>query len=60
MTPVAIQDLKKGKTFLKSPDSTKVFVKGEYCRTNEDYKCTFVDNKTDFVYIKKNHIVFTS
>ena len=54
----AIQDLSTGDTFKKKLGTKKTFVRGSYCRINKAYECTAYDDINEFIYLKKDKIVY--
>jgi hypothetical protein len=58
MTPIKIQDVKKGDFIRKTPTAKKTFIKESFCRFNKAYEVQDYSDINNWQYLKKNKIVY--
>jgi hypothetical protein len=55
-----LKDLKKGDFFKRRPTSKKVYMKGDYDRSDKTYECNSTDDVwSTGIFIKPNKVVYT-
>lgn len=55
---IEIEKVKKDDFFKLKENSSKVWIRGQYCRTNKAYECMNFHDISDFKYLKKGKQVF--
>lgn len=58
MRPETIKQVKKGDFFKKTECSKRVFVRGDYVRSEKAFECYDAEDINSFIYLKSNKVVF--
>jgi len=55
-----ISQVKNGEYIKRKPESSKVYIRGAYCKISKAYSCVNFDDINNEIFIKSNTMVFVN